>query len=141
MIEPIEPSHQPIDSLDPYRTPAFDSTQPQRDNGYAAIISGVLVWMLLACFAFILFNSVRPVMDDFGIELPVLTQWLLHPMATVMCVAIAIAVSLGGVMTEDQQQRKRTGRLAFVLGIVTLIVMLLGIMIPLNSVMNALHGG
>lgn len=129
-----------MNQIDPYRPP---ETDPPTENdaakdGRVSVYAASIMWMGLALFSAINVIYIRALFLDFDLETPVLTRWLLHPMSIVMCVVVALAVLVTGVSTEDPAQRKRTGRIAFVLAWLTFGVIMFGIASPLISLINAL---
>jgi hypothetical protein len=92
----------------------------------------------LAVVHLLTYIYVKPIFVDLDVEMSALTRWLMHPMSLVMFFTIAVAVFLGGMMTEDRSQRRRTGKLAVVFGIVAISVWVAGIIVPLVSLVSAL---
>ncbi len=129
-----------MNQIDPYRPPETDpptETDAAKD-GRASVYAASIMWMGLALFSAVNVIYIRWMFEEFGVPVPVLTRWLLHPMSIVMCVVVALAVLVTGVSTEDPAQRKRTGRIAFVLAWMTFGVTIFGIASPLISLINAL---
>ena len=81
---------------------------------------------------------IRPICVDLDVSLPLLTRLLLHPMASVLCVATSIVVILGGLVIDRPAQRIRLGRIALVLGVIAILGGLLGLLFPLVVLLGSL---
>ena len=103
------------------------------------MVFGLLLWLLLSVVTLLVYAVVRHWFDDFGMALPVLTRWLVHPMAPLMCWVIGAALALRGLMTRDHGERKHIGRLALGLGFITTVALVIGIVVPLYSLWAALQ--
>ena len=124
---------------DPYRSP-----QPTRESNAApprraiAFQIALVVWLcvtlgLIAARAFL-----KPLFEDFEVVLPVLTPWTFHPASAIISIAITFGVMLRGQTTQKLSNRIWFGRIALAAGIVALVVLLLGTLLPLVSLWIAL---
>ncbi len=128
-----------MSATDPFRPPATssDAELPSRRSA-DSLVAAATLWFGLAAALLVVYLLVRPVFVNLDVDVPVLTRLLLHPMAPAMCFTIAVVVLLHTVMTENQDQRLVLGRIALALGLVTLLLLLIGIIGPLWSLYSAL---
>ena len=120
----------------PFRPPsAIDSRQQRRSIAY---ILACLLWCSLAVKMIVLRPTILSLFDEFGIELPALTAWLLNPAQNVFFVVIAVGVLSAGIFVRTAEGRRRIGRRALVLAFVVVALLILGVGIPLFSLMRAL---
>jgi hypothetical protein len=112
--------------------------QPPRQPRSVMYVLACLVWSALA----IKFAIARPLVDslflEFEVAVPMLTQWLLHPMSTVLFFAIAAAVILAGLIASSPTDRQRVGRIAVLLAIIAVTAIAFGLGLLLLSLINAL---
>jgi type II secretory pathway component PulF len=89
------------------------------------------MWAMMAVTLAVAVPILRSTFADVEIQLPLLTRILLHPMATVFFFVVAAAVIASGVVANTTAQRQKTGRIAFVLGIVAAAICSLGLALPI----------
>ncbi len=124
---------------DPFRPPATIDVDGRSGRPTPVSLTlGLTLWSTLAVAHLLAYLYLKPIFVDLDVKLPVLTRWLFHPMALVMFFTIALAVLLSGKMTENLRQRQRIGKLALVLGILTLATWVAAIILPVFSLWNAL---
>ncbi len=76
--------------------------------------------------------------EDFEIEIPLLTQWLLNPLAVVLLMAITLGVFFGGLALPDRVKRRTLGRIALVVWIFALAASIVGFVLPLMTLIRNL---
>jgi len=125
-------------SNDPYRTPAELSVGQAKRSSFDLYKIAAFLWCVLASKVVMAGYFLRPVFEDFGIELPLLTQFLLHPMASVFFFAIAVSVIVSGLTLDSAAKRRRLGRIALVLWLAAILVGFLAFVLPLIWIMQSL---
>lgn len=117
---------------DPYRPPATPAeTRAESSAWPGLLILAVLIWCALTMKVLVLGPFLRNTMDEFGVTVPLLTQLLIHPMASVFFLVTTVAIVSGGIRLQRRSSRRNLGKIGFVLGLVAFFVTLLGMMLPL----------
>ncbi|NNE00743.1 MAG: hypothetical protein HKN47_25790 [Pirellulaceae bacterium] len=120
----------------PFRPPA--ALDPGKQESNVLYILACLVWVGLT----IKIVAIRPVFsamfEDFGIQMPGLTLWLLDPAMIVYFVVVTGGVILSGWITRSSQTRRRIGWHALVLALLTFVVFVIGLGLPLIRTIEAL---
>ena len=76
--------------------------------------------------------------EEFEIQLPVLTIWLLSPAPNVLVVIIAGGVLLAGPFFKTRDGRRRIGQRALILALAVIVVLLVGFGLPVLQLLQAL---
>lgn len=125
---------------DPYRPPPDspperESTKQKRSIVY---IVSCVAWCALA----VTMTVVRPItfawFEDFGVELPLLTVWLLHPASSYLFFLIAGGMISLVLFVENPPTRRRIGWITLVFAMFTALIMIVGIGLPVLRLMQAL---
>ena len=74
-----------------------------------------------------------PVFEDFGVELPIATQYLLHFYSPYLITIASLVVLLAMFMTPYGSTRRRFVWLACITGVLIGVVCLLSFLVPLSS--------
>ena len=74
-----------------------------------------------------------PVFDDFGVELPASTRYLLSPYAPALLLIVYLMVLVLVFAGEDGTSRRRLSWIALTLGIIVVTACVLSILTPLLS--------
>ncbi len=127
-----------VNQDDPYRTPANLSGPVGPPRPKDTLFFATLIWLASAALLLGVSLFVRPVFAEFEVALPVLSQWVIHPLASVMCFAVAASVLVVGLSIKDPSYRRLAGAIWLLLGLVTLAAVLLGAITPLISLIGAL---
>jgi hypothetical protein len=97
-----------------------------------------LLWCGLAIKMIVLRPIASSLFEEFGVALPTLTLWLIHPLQSFLFAGSAAAVLLAGVIADTSQQRRRIGSFALPVGIAGLLLIAIGIGLPLLRLMQSL---
>lgn len=120
------------DMTDPYRPPPTPAeTRTESTAWPGVLILAILIWSALTLKVLVVGPFLRNTMDEFGVAVPLLTQLLIHPMASVFFLVTTVAIVSGGMRLHRRSSRRNLGRIGFVLGLVAFFVTLLGMMLPL----------
>ena len=123
-------------SSDPYRPPsAIDSRHQKRSLIY---IVACLLWCGLAIGMIILRPMFLKLYEEFELQLPVLTIWLLNPAPNVFVAIIAGGVLLAGPFVKNRDGRRRIGLRALILALAVIAVLLVGFGLPVLQLLQAL---
>ena len=96
------------------------------------------MWAMMAVTLAVSVPPLRSAFADMEIELPLLTRILLHPMATIFFFVVAAAVIASGVVANTASQRQKTGKIAFVLGIIAVAICFFGLAVPMLQLIQQL---
>ena len=97
-----------------------------------------LLWSALAIKMVVFQPIVRSFFEEYGVALPTLTLWLLHPLQIIFFVACAVAVLLAGLIANTSEGRRRVGWVGLLIGIGVSFLIAIGIAVPLLQIMQAL---
>ncbi len=97
-----------------------------------------IMWAMMAVTLAVTVPIFWSMFADLEVQLPLLTRVLLHPMATVFFFVVAAAVIASGVVANTTAQRQKTGRIAFVLGIIAFAVCFIGLALPMLQLIEQL---
>lgn len=114
------------------------SLAPTTKHKPASYIIASMMWGMMAVALAAAVPSLRSLFADLEIQLPLLTRVLLHPMATVFFFVVAATVIASGVFTNTTSQRQKTGRIAFVLGMIAAAVCFFGLALPMIQLFRQL---
>ena len=76
--------------------------------------------------------------EEFELQLPVLTIWLLNPAPNVFVAIIAGGVLLAGPFVKNRDGRRRIGQRALILALAVFAVLLVGFGLPVLQLLQAL---
>lgn len=96
------------------------------------------LWFLIPIGVFVGQQRLLPVFEEFGVELPTATQYLLSFYAPYLIEIISILVLLAMFLIPYGRARQRFVWLAFILGVLTGVVCSLAILGPLLSLQQSL---
>jgi len=98
-----------------------------------SMVWAACLWGVLALKLFTVAWLLRSLFEDQSGELPILTVWLLHPMATLLLFFVTAVVLVSMLVVETPPARDKTGRIALVLGAVATVICLIGLWWPVVS--------
>ena len=120
----------------PFRPPSgIDAGGRRRSFVY---LLACLLWCGLAIKIIVLRPVLRAIFDDFAIQLPGLTRWLLHPGFSALVILIAVGLVSARLFLGASETRRRIGWYAIVLALLVLVVLLVGLGLPLVSLLREL---
>ncbi len=86
----------------------------------------------------ILRTTIYNFFEEFGVELPRLTQWLLGWEQDALFVIVTVGLMVGGLLVKTKEGRNRLGWQALALALLMLVVIGIGIGFPLLNLVQAL---
>ncbi|MGI9473887.1 MAG: hypothetical protein ACR2NZ_20255 [Rubripirellula sp.] len=117
---------------DPYRPPSLLKSTVAASEGWPGVlILAVAIWSALTLKVLFLGQILRPTLEEFDVRIPLLTQLLIHPMASVLFLVTTLAIVAGGIRIDRRSSRRSLGQIGFVLGLIAFFVALLGLLLPL----------
>lgn len=122
----------------PYRAPTTIPELAESPRQKDSLALAATIWLADAALLLLVYVFVRPVFVDFELELPLLSQWLIQPLAAVMCLMIAIGTLVFAVSTKDPSKRRRVGAIALTVGLLAVAAIVFGAISPLLSLISAL---
>ena len=121
----------------PFEPPRQISSQKE-PFAWSYLFSSVL-WCGLAIKMMVARPIMASMFEEFGLALPKVTIWLLHPLATVAVVTIAVLVVIaGGLIAQTGKERRMLGRWTAASGILAWVTIVIGFGLPLYQLINAL---
>lgn len=130
------PSEDGIPKRNPFHPPTATEARPQRRS--MVYLFACLLWCGLAIKIMVLRPAMRSIFEDFEVQLPVLTRWLLHPGFSALLLFIAIGLVCVPLFLGASETRRRIGWYAIVLALVVFVLLVIGFGLPLFSLMRAL---
>ncbi|QDV40925.1 hypothetical protein Enr13x_07630 [Stieleria neptunia] len=132
----IQHSDEDDHGRNPFQPPsAMDTGRQRRSMVY---LFACLLWCGLAIKIMVLRPIMRSIFEDFEVELPGLTRWLLHPGFSALVLFIAVGLVSARLFLAASETRRRIGGYAVVLALVLLGLVVIGFGLPLLSLMQAL---
>lgn len=128
----------PVNVEDPYRVPTTIADPAKVARPKDILFVAEAVWAAAALLLLLVFLYLRPFFAEFEVELPVLTRWLIHPLAMAVCFVVGIAVLVFEIASRDPAKRRPAGVIALVLGLLAITAILIGAISPLISLIAAL---
>jgi hypothetical protein len=124
----------------PYRSPENEVPPAKRIS--IVYLFACLVWCGFTLKMAILQPTAASFFEEFfaefGIELPLLTQWLLGWEQTAFLVIITLGLLSSGLLVKTMEGRNRLGWRALAVAVVVLVINVLGIGVPLIKLAQAL---
>ncbi|MCP4888483.1 MAG: hypothetical protein P1U77_17210 [Rubripirellula sp.] len=120
----------------PYRSP--ESELPPAKRISFVYLFACLAWCGFTLKMAILRPTAASFFEEFGIELPLLTQWLLGWEQTAFLVIITLGLLSSGLLVKTMEGRNRLGWRALAVAVVVLVINVLGIGVPLIKLAQAL---
>lgn len=117
--------------IDPYR-PAneLDAAGTKRPSNAAWILASLL-WLSLSLKCLVAARITKSIIEDFELEIPLLTQALLHPSTAVFLFGVTLGVFFGGLVLPDRFKRRTFARIALVLWLFAFAASFIGFVLPL----------
>ena len=125
-------------SMEPYRPPADSNPKRGKNSLWEPLTAAYFLWSLLAVLVVASGYFLRPVFEEFELELPLLTRMLVHPMASVFFGATALMVILSGLAMDSPAKRNRLGRIAISLALIVFLACLFSLVHTIWSATSSL---
>lgn len=120
----------------PYCSP--ESELPPGKGISTVYLFACLVWCGFTIKMAILRRTATSFFEEFGIELPLLTEWLLGWEQTAFLVIITLGLLSSGLLVKTMDGRNRLGWRALAVVVFVLVINVLGIGVPLFNLAQAL---
>ena len=116
--------------MNPYATPNTTDVRTAPKLSFAILFSGA--WWLAVTIGILFGRRVMvPIYADFGVELPTITQFLIHPAAAALAGAATISVLLLAFMLPSNQSRNIVALLSTTVAILAGVICVYGLLRPL----------
>lgn len=126
------------ESVNPYTSPnAFGVRTSSWFSPFVLLAAGL--WLVIAIGVAYGRYTLAPIYDDFGLELPMVTHVLMHPLTAIFFGAVSVGLPLVGLVTRSSQGRKLVGLFAIILAILTGCICIYGLFRPLIVLIHSLQ--
>ncbi len=125
-------------SINSFEPPYASGVRPSC-HGTPLIVYSVGLWLAITIGVTFLRHSMVPIYVEFELDIPIITQMLVHPLAPIFFGATTISIFFITFGLPSLQNRKLAVLVAIVLGIMTGFTCAFGFFGPLIVTINALH--